>query len=300
MLRKSEWSSGGSTLSRASIVAAMVCAAATAVPGLADTAVADAAVADAAAARHGCSRAIRVAASPFGRLMTISMDGVVGGWDATLLAEVGRTAGCEIIYRVVSRARALELFKNGEIDIFPAATRTESRDTYGTFVQVLSAQAVLIVVSERWAKIHSTADMVASSLRLDVVRGYEYGAAYDALLLNPTMRPRVFKQVDNATIARRLAHGETDAVLMSPAVFSEAALGAGIADKVRLVHIDDLPMLESGEYVVDRALSAEDAALLKQAIAKTVARHIYDDLILADPGPAWMTEALLPNVAARH
>ncbi len=249
-----------------------------------------------ASSAQGCSRPIRVAASADGRFMIIERGGVVSGADHDLLELVGKRIGCQFIYEIVSRARAVVMLQDASIDIFPLATRTSGRDALATFVHTASFRPMLLVMGRRPAPIHSMTDLVLGDLRLDIVRAFDYGPVYQALVTNPAMRRRITENVDVAAVAKRLANGQSDCTLMVPATFAIAAETAGIADRIQVVALDELPLTDAGEYIVERALPAADAALLEQAIADAVRNGEYETLIRTQfDHPSWAAAGYEPE-----
>jgi hypothetical protein len=245
------------------------------------------------AAAAGCTRPIRVASSPVGLLMTVDYDGTVGGPDRAFLTMVGQRIGCEFRYDVMSRARAFQLMATGETDLIPSAIRTEQRDGFGELVVFYHTRALLITLRDRQLKIRDTAGFLASGLTLDLVRGYDYGGTYRWLEDAMASKGRLAENVDPAAIARKLLAERTDATIMSAQAFSQDALAAGIADKVTLSPLDDLPAFDTGVYVVRAGLDPGDAALLISGMRAVVAEGHYTALVRAAfVKPRWALEGV--------
>lgn len=245
------------------------------------------------AAAAGCSRPIRVATSPIGLLMTVDYDGTVGGPDRAFLNLVGQRTGCDFRYDIMSRARAFQLMASGETDIVPSAIRTQQRDALGDLVVFYHTRALLITLRDRQVKIRDTASFVASGLMLDLVRGYDYGGAYRGLEDAMAAKGRLSENVDPAAIARKLQAERTDATIMSAQAFSQEALAVGIADKVALTPLDDLPAFDTGIYIVRRGLDPADAALLAAGMRAVVAEGTYTALVRAAFGqPRWALDGV--------
>lgn len=245
------------------------------------------------AAAAGCTRPIRVASSPIGLLMTVDYDGTVGGPDRAFLTLVGQRIGCEFRYDVMSRARAFQLMATGETDLIPSAIRTEQRDGFGELVVFYHTRALLISLRDRPLKVHDTAGFLASGLTLDLVRGYDYGATYRWLEDAMASKGRLAENVDPAAIARKLLAERTDATIMSAQAFSQDALATGIADKVMLTPLDDLPAFDTGIYVVRAGLDPADAALLTSGMRAVVAEGRYTAMVRAAfMKPHWALEGV--------
>ena len=241
----------------------------------------------------GCSRPIRVAASPLGLLMTVADDGVIGGPDETFLKLVGARIGCEFHYDAMSRARAFELMAAGEIDLVTSAVRTPQRDGFGDLIMLYRARAMLISLRDRQLRIRDTAAFAASGLSLDLVRGYDYGTAYRWLQAAVAAQGRLTENVDPAAIARKLLAERTDATIMAAPAFSQDAEAVGIADRLAVTPLDDLAAFDVGIYLVRAALDPADAALLSDGFHAAVAEGRYSALLRdAFVHPRWALDGV--------
>jgi len=244
-------------------------------------------------AEAGCSRPIRVAASPIGLLMTVADDGTVRGPDEAFLKLVGARIGCEFRYDVMSRARAFELMAAGETDLITSAVRTPQRDGFGDLIVLYRGRAMLISLRDRQLRIRDTAAFAASGLSLDLVRGYDYGTAYRALQEAVAAAGRLTENVDPAAIARKLLAERSDATIMSAPAFSQDAEAVGIADRLAVTPLDDLAAFDVGIYLVRAALDPADAALLSDGFHAAVAEGRYSALLRdAFVHPRWALDGV--------
>jgi len=245
------------------------------------------------AAPAPCSRPIRVASSPVGLSMTVAEDGTVAGPDRTFLTQVGARIGCEFHYDVMSRARAFQLMAAGETDLVPSAIRTEQRDGFGDLVVLYRARALLFSLRDRQLKIHDTAEFLASGLSLDLVRGYDYGTAYRGLRAAVAAQGRLVETVDPAAIARQLLAERIDATIMSAPAFGHDAVVAGIADRLAVTALDDLPAYDVGIYLVRSGLEPADAILLAEGLRAAAAEGRYSALLrTAFVHPPWALDGV--------
>ena len=216
-----------------------------------------------------CSRAIRVAARPVGRFLWTNAEGQTVGPLRDLLDAVGPRVGCTFQYDQLSTARATALFGDGDIDILPGA-KTPARDAEGRFVLLVSDRLVLLSRKDRHLAVSSAADLIAKGVTVDVVHGYDFGAPYLRLLTALTQNGRLVENVSLKTLAERMADGRSEAALMTAPPFVDAALAAGIKDKLQVVPLDGLPPVIGGLYLVERALGKADSDLLDRAISDGV------------------------------
>jgi polar amino acid transport system substrate-binding protein len=242
-----------------------------------------------------CSREIRVSGRQVGRFLWATPAGEVVGPLRDFLTLIGRRAGCVFRYDQVSAARADALVGAGEIDILPGA-RTPERDRLGRFVPLLSNRLVLISRSDEHLRIGSAEALAASGVSIDVVRGYDFGPAYRALLAAMGRNGRVIEDVSLETIARRMAAGRSDATLIPAAPFVDAALAAGIAEQLEVTPLNGLPPVEGGVYLVERGLGPADADLLDRAIREGVGRGEFLDFYRRSvAGAAWGMTGVLTD-----
>lgn len=222
--------------------------------------------AQALAAGPGCSRPIKVAFSSIGREMMVSPNGSLSGIAYNFLTEVAERTGCRFDFQSMPRARAWVLMEQGEVDLIPAAVPTARRDHFGIFLDhLLNQDIALLSLKKSGLTIHNLDELIHSHIRVDVVRGYDYGPEYKALLANPALRPRVSETVDPDNIARKLLAGRTDAFLMPPSVFIEAAIKEGIEEQIVAQPLA-LPAPRDGMYLVTSHLSKQDATTLLDSI----------------------------------
>jgi polar amino acid transport system substrate-binding protein len=115
---------------------------------------------------------------------SVIVDGLtVKGIYPDLLRAIGPKAGCQFAFTVVPRARQVAMFSAGTADVLVPASRTPGRDKFGTFIPMINHRAMLISVNNGRTPITSAQDLLArKDLRVAVVRGFDYGEAYTALI----------------------------------------------------------------------------------------------------------------------
>ena len=242
-----------------------------------------------------CSREIRVAGRQVGRFLWTTPTGELVGPLRDFLTLIGRRAGCVFRYDDVSAARADALVGEGEIDILPGA-RTPGRDADGRFVPLLNDRLTLISRIDAHLRIGSAEALMASGVSIDVVRGYDFGPAYQALLAAMGRNGRVIEDVSLETIARRMAAGRSDAALITAPPFVDAALAAGLAEQLQVTPLDGLPPVEGGVYLVERVLGPADADYLDRAIRDGVRRGEFLDFYRRSvAGAAWGMTGVLTD-----
>ncbi|MGZ3184211.1 MAG: substrate-binding periplasmic protein [Telluria sp.] len=222
------------------------------------------------AAYAGCSRPIEAPVAPIGLSIVVKENQVSGVFPEFIQSALD-AAGCSIRMHPVPRARVEVMFEQGSADMLLAATHSERRDEFGQFVPLLQTRAVLLSLDGPRPAIHSIAELLAQrSLRLAVVRGFDYGPAYRGLVEQLTQQKRIYLQKDPLEIARMLKAGMVDATIMPASALYGAAIGdarvSDIAARLRFEPLDELPWTQAGVYLSLRALTPADRQTLDAAL----------------------------------
>lgn len=206
-----------------------------------------------------------VPASSLGRMMTVDpASGEVGGVYPELLRERGRRAGCTFVFPAVPRARAEAMLRQGEADLIVGAVQVPERDLWGRYVPMIGTEWMLISTDPDPPR--SPGDLLARpGIRLNVVRGYNYGPAYLALLARLDQQGKLEYVKDPQTIARKMAAGRATYAYMPSNTFAgtleEMGLRESLGARVRYTRLAGIPASTSGVYISDKTPAA-DAALL--------------------------------------
>jgi polar amino acid transport system substrate-binding protein len=225
-------------------------------------------------AHGGCSRPLNAPVSPLG--MSVIVRGqTVSGTYSTLLHDLGEREGCEIRYTPVPRARQEALFETGRADLLIPASRTPRRDKFGYFIPLVASRAAIVSIDHARAPLRSFNELLErKELRVALVRGFDYGDNYQALVKQLSAQGRVFFESDAIGVARLLNAGFADVSVLTPATIGGAILNdqrvASMIDKLRIELVDDLPWGESGIYVSKATVSAKDRAVLEHMINSAV------------------------------
>ncbi|MFZ6647259.1 substrate-binding periplasmic protein [Undibacterium sp. TJN25] len=185
-----------------------------------------------------------------------------------VLRSAGKKNGCEFVFSVVPRSRQEAMFQSGQSDILLPAIRTPRRDEAGLFVPLLSVRATLISVAAERPAIRSLQELLEHrEMKLALVRGYDYGAAYLALVSELKSQGRLILESDPTSVARQMLSGAANATIMTSPIFSDVVQTdkrlEALQSRLRYEGLDDLPWIDSGAYLSKTALSAEDKEALQ-------------------------------------
>jgi polar amino acid transport system substrate-binding protein len=191
-----------------------------------------------------------------------------------MLRAMGKKAGCELAFSVVPRARQELMFETGRGDLLIAATRTPRRDQHGVFVPMVSSRAMLVSLTTGPSRLpvrHLGELLERHDLRVALVRGYDYGEAYQALIKDLIQQGRLVFAADPVSVARTLADGAADYTILTPTSLIGALQTTPklrpMLETLHLESVDELPWGESGVYVSGKSTLADvDRAVLLDAL----------------------------------
>lgn len=222
----------------------------------------------------GCSRPVIVPV-PSNPPNIIVTKGSIGGLLPDMLHAVGAKAGCTFRFSIVPRIRLEKMFENGSADLLVAATQIERRDRQGVFIPVAEARPMLISLDGKREPVTSMADLVARrELRIALVRGYDYGAAYQAMIKTVSEQGRVYMEPDVSTVARLIAGNMADVTIMPAGTFIGGIVGdsrvEGMKSRLRIEPIEELDWIKTGIYLSRKSLPPADRALIEAALTESV------------------------------
>lgn len=223
------------------------------------------------AAAQGCSRPVPVAVASLGLSVTVGDEGIGGVYPDILRG----LSGCSFEFTVVPRARQQVMFETGRSALLVPASRTPQRDEWGHFVPLIQARATLVSLAGEVprAPLRSLQELrERRELRVSVVRGFDYGEPYQALLRELREQGRVSYEANPASVARALATGLADLTIMAPSIL----IGSmhtdprvrPLLERVRSEPVDELPWSDSGVYISRSAVGEADRLALTAALER--------------------------------
>lgn len=252
----------------------------------------------------GCSRPITVPAASSGRTVTFA-NGEAGGMVPEMLATIGAKTGCTFIWSQVPRMRLEAMFESGSADLMVAATQVARRDRHGVFVPIVESRVSLISLAGERAPITNIADLLKRpDIRVAVVRGYDYGDVYQAMLKTLARQGRLFTEASPTGVARRINAGMADVTIIPAASFTAGLEGdpriEGMASRLRIEPLDELQWIRTGIYLSRTSLSAADRKLLEDALVASVKAGAWWDGLKRYYSPAQLNQHVRPLQGARQ
>lgn len=173
-------------------------------------------------------------------------------------------SGCKLTFQVVPRSRQEMLFETGQADLLVPARRSAHRDAHGDFVPIVRSRAELLSMRATRLPVSSLADLLEHrELRVAIVRGFDYGGAYQSLVKKLAKVGRLVEFSDPLSLARALDGGIADVAVITPTAVTGALRGnhelSSWIDRLHSQPVDELPWGETGIYVSRHtSLSNED------------------------------------------
>lgn len=223
-------------------------------------------------AQGRCSRSINVPVSVTGQSVTAAGDHV-GGVYPEILRGLALKEDCNFVFSLVPRARLEMLFESGQADLLLPANRTARRDELGVFIPLIYNRATLVSLQSARPAVRSGRELLERrELRVTLVRGYDFGEGYQALVGELLKQGRVSLEADPVSVARLLKAGASDLTIMTPSILAGAILDDArvmdVTDKLRIEPIEELPWRDAGVYVSRKSLSAEDRQALQDMLER--------------------------------
>ncbi|WP_092943417.1 ABC transporter substrate-binding protein [Roseateles sp. YR242] len=209
--------------------------------------------------------------SPIG-MSVVTSGGALGGVYPELLRKISTETGCHFDFSVVPRARQEAMFGSGSADLLVPATRTSQRDVRGDFIAMARARPVLISLLSDRPPVESMRELAERrELRVALVRGFDYGEAYQQLVHSLREQRRLVLEADPVAVARAMERGMADVTLMTPSIFAGTLMQEtrtrAMLERLRYEPMSELGWGESGVYL-SRHLPAHDREVLTEALER--------------------------------
>lgn len=225
-----------------------------------------------AVSHAACSRVIKVPVAATGKSVLIDGESVSGIYPE-LLRGLADKGGCSFAFTAVPRARLEVLFESGRADLLIPASRTPKRDQHGSFVALVHNRPMLMSIQSNRPAITTTRELLdQTALKVALVRGFDYGAAYQELVTTLGQQGRLVLEVDALSVARLLKSGAADATIMATTILAGAVQDdervRDLLDRLRIEALAELPWGDSGVYLSNTTLTPQDKAALQDALER--------------------------------
>lgn len=224
----------------------------------------------AAGASATCGRPLQVAVSDLG-VGSYQEQGQLRGLIPELAQELAARSGCRLELVFLPRARALQDFDVGRVDVITSMLRTPERDARGHYLPYGYTQHDLLLAPEAAAGIASLADLIRKpELRLGVVRGIRTNSRVDQHLEQLLATRRAEYSPDSANLAAKLAARRIHAAIMPNALHIKLRRDGALAADIATVSIPEARPQVLGLYVHRSAVPAAVTGRLREQLARMV------------------------------
>ena len=244
-----------------------------------------------------CSRTILVPYAATGLTIFVKNEKMIGIYADALQAL--KNDGCQLKLTTVPRARLEVMFESGAADLLFPSNKTAHRDELGVFVPLIKNRPTLISLTAKQLNITSSQDLLTrKDIRVVLVRGYDYGPAYQDLVAELTKQGRVFFDVDVISVARMLKNSDHYLTIMAPNTFLGAIHGDSrikdLLGQLSFTTIAELPWSDTGIYLSKKSLNEPDRA----ALHATLSRYAKSGAILKNFQRYFPADALKDSLRA--
>lgn len=216
----------------------------------------------ASAAAAGCSRDFSVGISELG-YGAYQAGGQWQGIVPQLVAELGRRSGCRLQLVERPRARVVQEFEQGQLDMMTSSLQVPGRDRIGHFLPYAFTEIDLIVAS---AQVPRTLDAwpLRPDLKLGLVRGIRLPARLNDVLDGMIASRQAELSPDYDNLAAKIAAGRVQAALIPSVIHLKLSREGNLPAQAARVDLGEADPEPLGLYVSRSAATDEDMRLLRQ------------------------------------
>jgi polar amino acid transport system substrate-binding protein len=219
-----------------------------------------------------CSRPIQVPVSAYSYTVIVKAN-KFSGILPDVLSAIEAKSDCKFVYTLVPKNRQEILFETGQSDLLVTAVKTARRDKFGIFFPFVQLRATLISMEGQFPPMRTAKDIIArSEMKLVVVRGYDYGPAYQAIVEEMNKLGRVLVEPDPTSVAKLIRSNPKYVTIMAPTIFSGIIQSEpfleDLVGKVRFEKLEELKWIDSGVYISKITLSTSDRVFLNAQFEK--------------------------------
>lgn len=183
---------------------------------------------------HACSKTVRwYDDAPFSYR---GPDGTIIGFDADLVREVLRRAGCRPVFVQMPWARAMVELEAGRLDILSGTFRNARREAFAHFsIPALQSPNLLYLGPKARSTYQLTKlnDLVGTDFRLGVQIGVSYGEQFDALKADPQFQANQVPVTLRRNAWKMMELGRIDGMIADEASAALELQQLGLASTVK-------------------------------------------------------------------
>ena len=151
----------------------------------------------------------------------------------------------------------------------------------------------LITLNAHIPRIPNTDELLRSNIHVAVVRGYQFGPAFESLVGRLALQGRLHVGAAPDDVVKLLSSDRVDAAILPLSAMADAVEAADLGNRFRSNILTDLPRVRIGFYISTSSLSESDRTVLRKAITRAVNTGEYQRLMRRHY-PSWS----LPDVTS--
>ncbi len=205
---------------------------------------------------------------------------IITGLDYELVSSIIKNMGYTPIFKEIPWKRILIEIEHGLLDITTGASKTAERENFAYFSQPYRSESVVLYIrKEDRDKYNFTnlTDIIGTTFKLGVTRGYYYGEEYQELINNPIFKKQVFDTTLDESNFKKLYSRRIDGFLVDPVVGTAGLRKEGLLDQVEIlfsIYSNDIFVMFSKE-----SISSELVELFNSSLYELKNNGIYDEIL---------------------
>lgn len=230
---------------------------------------------------HGTACELNASWEPWNPYQFKDKNGRITGLDNDLLMAVAKQANCTVKLNNTPWKRALQMLKEGKLDVTSGASKTQERAVYAFYSDPYRDEGIAVFLLNMNAERASFMDlnaMMSSDFSIGITRGYFYGDAFMTLAKKPQFNQKVSESSSDEKSLKKLKVGRIDAILMDKYVGASLVKSEGLSADVTVhpmpVHSDDIFFIFS-----KKSVSQDVVDRFNQALELIKASGEYDRII---------------------
>ncbi|MDE1464178.1 substrate-binding periplasmic protein [Spartinivicinus poritis] len=229
-----------------------------------------------------CSKQVNVAWNKWEPFFMMAGKGQPDGLDAIIMDLLLKAAGCPYSLQEIPGRRALQLLKEGKIDMVTAASITEERQKYGYFSEPYRREVMLLIFRKGEAAKYPAESLfelfTKYNVKVGASNGAYYGPEFQKLLEDKRFKPKIHLTTSPEQRMKLLEAGRLTAVVDDQVAATFLTRQMKLVGKFEfhplVVHDNSIHLLFS-----KRSVPKEDVELINIALFRLQKSFAYQHLI---------------------
>lgn len=203
------------------------------------------------------------------------------GLDIELIRTILKNSQCDVTFKEMPWKRHLTEIEKGRVDLAAGASKTSEREVYANYSAPYRTESAVLYVRKGESnslKYAELKDIINSSFRLGVARGYYYGENYAQLLKQPKFKAQIHDVTDGNLNYKKLLKKRIDGFLDDPFAATARLRREGLQDQIEIhpmkIYSDDIFVMFSKKSVEPGIIDA-----FNQSLEQLKANGVYQQVV---------------------